>query len=313
MGLEYPHQPVLVQEVLDSLLTARDGLYVDGTVGTGGHSEKIAMLTGRKARLICLDRDPEAIDISRQRLASFKNKVTFVQQSYAALDRVLSDLSIERVHGILLDLGVSSYQLEHCGRGFSFNRDEPLDMRMDPRDKVTARQLVNRLGRKELEDIIRRYGEERRARRIAKAIENTRKRGPISSSVQLANLIRSIVPRSHGPGAKDPATRTFQALRIAVNRELENLESFLSKCPELLLKGGRLVILTYHSLEDRMVKKAMVDWERGCTCPPDLPVCKCGKAPLFRRLSRKGIKPSREEIEKNPRARSAMLRAAERI
>jgi 16S rRNA (cytosine1402-N4)-methyltransferase len=208
---------------------------------------------------------------------------------------------------------MSTHQLEGSGRGFSFSRDEVLDMRMDLDDEVTARQMVNSLSLKELEKTLWTYGEERRAKRIAKAIERERKRRPIETSLQLASLVESVVPRSHRPGAKHPATRTFQALRIAVNRELENLQAFLDKIPLLLVKGGRLVILSYHSIEDRAVKHAMMNWERGCSCPPDLPQCRCGRIPLFKRVHKKGIRPSSEEIEANPRARSAILRAAERM
>jgi 16S rRNA (cytosine1402-N4)-methyltransferase len=204
---------------------------------------------------------------------------------------------------------MSSYQLEQSGRGFSFNRDEPLDMRMDPGSGITAEQLINSRPSSELEKILREFGEEKRAKVIARSIVQKR---PLSSSLQLARLIEAVVPRSRR-GRKHPATRTFQALRIAVNRELEYLRTFLEKAPSLIVAGGRLVVLSYHSLEDRMVKQAMADWERGCQCPPNLPECRCGKSPLFRRLQKKGIKPDHEEIEQNPRARSAMLRVAERI
>ncbi|MCJ7594997.1 MAG: 16S rRNA (cytosine(1402)-N(4))-methyltransferase RsmH, partial [Desulfobacterales bacterium] len=240
-------------------------------------------------------------------------KVILTKAGYSEIDEVLGSLDLERVHGILLDLGMSTYQLEHSGRGFSFGRDEPLDMRMDVDEGLTAEHLINSLSARELEGVLRNYGEEKGARRIAKSIERERKKGPIRSSLQLANLIQSITPPSKRAGGRHPATRTFQALRIAVNRELGNLERFLEKAPSVLLKGGRLVVLSYHSLEDRLVKRAMTDWERDCLCPPDFPVCKCGKVPLLKRLNRKGIKPSQEEIDDNPRARSATLRAAERI
>jgi 16S rRNA (cytosine1402-N4)-methyltransferase len=307
------HQPVMVRKVLDDLITDTGGLYVDGTVGTGGHSEAIGRRASSQARLICLDRDEEAIRISSKRLAFLGERVHLAKASYAEADRVLEDLKIEKVQGVLLDLGMSTHQLESSGRGFSFSRDEVLDMRMDLDDEVTARQMVNSLSLKELEKTLWTYGEERQARRIAKAIERERKRRPIETSLQLASLVESVVPRSHRPGAKHPATRTFQALRIAVNRELENLQAFLDKIPLLLVKGGRLVILSYHSIEDRAVKHAMMNWERGCSCPPDLPQCRCGRIPLFKRVHKKGIRPSSEEIEANPRARSAILRAAERM
>jgi 16S rRNA (cytosine1402-N4)-methyltransferase len=311
--LEYPHRPVLVQEVLEDLITAPDGTYIDGTVGSGGHSEAIGRRIEGHGRLLCLDRDSEAIRISKQRLSFLGQRVRFIRASYGSADQVLRDLGWGKAHGILLDLGMSGFQLEQSGRGFSFQRDEPLDMRMDPDEGVTAEHLIQHLSEKELETILREYGEERRARAIARRIGQERKTKPILSSLSLARLIESVVPRSRRPGAKHPATRTFQALRIAVNKELEHLASFLGKSPDLLAAGGRLVILSYHSLEDRMVKQAMMDWEKGCQCPPTLPRCGCGKEPLFRRIHRKAIRPGPKEIEENPRARSAVLRAAERI
>jgi 16S rRNA (cytosine1402-N4)-methyltransferase len=313
MQPEYAHQPVLVQEVIRFLVTTHEGTYVDGTVGTGGHSEAILREVGANGQLICIDRDSEAIEVSKKRLVPVGKNVTLIKGYSADLDEVLRDLGLEKVHGILLDLGMSTSQLEYSGRGFSFNRDEPLDMRMDRDGPVTAQELVNQLPAKELEHILRVYGEEGRAKGIANTIARERSKRPIDSSLQLANLIQSVVPRSHHPRAKHPATRTFQALRIAVNKELEHLKAFLDKAPGLIFRSGRLVVLSYHSLEDRMVKRAMTDWERGCRCPPDLPVCACGKAPLFKRLHKRGIRPDQREIEGNPRARSAMMRAAERV
>jgi 16S rRNA (cytosine1402-N4)-methyltransferase len=311
--LAYPHQPVLVQEVVTDLITALDGIYVDGTVGNGGHSKAIGEKIRSKGRLICLDRDSEAVKLSRERLSPLSERVIVLKGNYAELTQVLKGLGIEKVHGILLDLGVSSHQLERSGRGFSFNRDERLDMRMDQDDKLTAHHLINTHSPEALEKILREYGEEKRARKIVKSIDRERRKGPIDSSLHLANLIQSVIPVSHHPRAKHPATRTFQALRIAVNKELENLKALLDRVPPLLNEGGRLVIISYHSLEDRMVKQTMMKWERGCTCPPDFPYCRCGKAPLFKRVHKKGTKPAPGEIEKNPRARSATLRAAERI
>jgi len=310
---EYPHRPVLADEVAQVLTGSPDGVYVDGTVGSGGHSEVILRNLGDKGRLICLDRDSDAVLLARKRLDPFGERVTVLKGSYADLDSILTAMGLEEADGVLLDLGVSSHQIEHSGRGFSFGREEPLDMRMDRESPVTAGELINTLSTKELETILRRYGEEPRAKRIVKAVSEERKRGRIDSSLQLAEIIRAVVPRSGRPGARHPATRTFQALRIAVNRELENLGILLGKSPSLIRKGGRLVVLSYHSLEDRMVKQAMLKWEKGCTCPPDLPRCACGKTPVFRRLSRKAVRPSQGEIQDNPRARSAILRAAERV
>lgn len=311
--MEYAHRPVLVDEAVRTLLNAPDGLYVDGTAGCGGHSEAIARNLAPMGRLICLDRDPAAIELARRRLACFGQRVEVIRGNFANLDEILGALGRKEVNGVLLDLGISSHQIEHSGRGFSFARDEPLDMRMDLEDALTAGELVNRLSPRDLEDVLRRFGEERKARSIARAVERARKKGMIESAAQLAEIVQMVLPRRLGHRARHPATRTFQALRIAVNKELENLDSFLSKAPQLIQTGGRVVVLSYHSLEDRTVKQAMVQWEKGCQCPPGLPRCACGIRPLFRRLSKKGVKPSQKEIQENPRARSATLRAAERI
>jgi len=311
--LKYPHRPVMVHEVVEHLVTLTDGIYLDGTVGSGGHSEFIGKKIISKGRLICLDKDLEAVSLSRERLSFMGEKVTVIKANYADCNEILKGLGFQKINGVLLDLGVSTQQLERSGRGFSFNRDEPLDMRMDVDDEVTAHKLVNTLSSKDIAKILKSYGEEKKAKLISRSIEKERRKKPIDSSLQLANLIGSVISTSARHGLKHPATRTFQAFRIAVNRELENLKIFLDKVPSLIAKGGRLVVLTYHSLEDRMVKQAMADWEKGCICPPNLPRCACGKTSLFKRLRRKGLKPSQQEIENNPRARSAILRAAERI
>ncbi|MBW1805580.1 MAG: 16S rRNA (cytosine(1402)-N(4))-methyltransferase RsmH [Deltaproteobacteria bacterium] len=311
--MEFPHQPVMVNEVIKALVTDPDGIYVDGTVGSGGHSEAIGEEISSKGHLICLDRDSEAIGISRDRLGFLGERATLIHANFAAMDEALEGLGVGKVNGILLDLGMSSYQIDQSGRGFSFNRDEPLDMRMDQDEETTAEQIVNCFSTREIEGILREYGEERRARSLARKIVRERRKQRIQSSLHLADLTRSVIPPSRRPGAKDPATRTFQALRIAVNREMDSLKTFLERAPALIGRGGRLVFLSYHSLEDRQVKQAMAVWEKGCTCPPDIPVCACGKSPLFKRLSRKGTKPDGKEIGENPRARSAIMRAAERI
>ncbi|MBW1996585.1 MAG: 16S rRNA (cytosine(1402)-N(4))-methyltransferase RsmH [Deltaproteobacteria bacterium] len=310
---QYAHMPILVDTVVEYLLTSTKDVYVDGTVGTGGHSEALGKRLEHGGRLICLDRDPIALCLSRKRLSFLGDRVTIIRGNYREIDGILGGLGIAKVGGILLDLGMSSHQLDRSGRGFSFTRDEPLDMRMDPDEPLTARQLINESPTGELERIIREYGEEKRARILVRAIERARSRRPIESSRELAGIITSTLSRYYRNSEKHPATRTFQALRIAVNGELENLEVFLKKAPLLIKPGGRLVILSYHSLEDRMVKRCMVEWERQCDCPRDFPVCKCGKKPLFRRLTKKGIRPGQKEIERNPRARSAILRAAERL
>ncbi len=310
----HPHQPVLLEEAVRDLITGPEGTYVDGTCGSGGHSEAIGRRLAPPGRLICLDRDPDAVELCRARLDFMGERALVFQANFADLDGVLEIMGLETVSGVLLDLGLSSYQLEHSGRGFSFNREEPLDMRMDPEQGgETARELVNGLDEKELERILGTYGEERQTKRIARAIVRRRASEPIRTARELAELVSSAVRAPRRPGAKHPATRTFQALRIAVNRELENLESFLARIPERLESGGRLVVLSYHSLEDRMVKQALRSWEKGCTCPRDFPVCTCGRSPLFRPLRREGLRPTEREIQGNPRARSAVLRAAERI
>jgi len=301
----------MVNEVLDHLITDKGGIYVDGTTGSGGHSEAILSSLSEKGRLICLDRDPDAISLSRTRLND--PRVSFVRANFADMGTALKDLRIDKASGILLDLGMSTYQLDQSGRGFSFSRDERLDMRMDKEGDTTAEDIINRFSMYDIEKILKDYGEEKRARAISRLIDAERRKGHITTTLQLAGMIRSIAPHSHRPWIKDPATRTFQALRIAVNRELESLERFLQAAPSLVGHRGRLVLLTYHSLEDRAVKRAFSDWEKTCVCPPGLPECVCGKKSLFIRVNRKIIKPSAGEIQDNPRARSATLRAAERI
>lgn len=311
--MEYLHTPVLVKEVVKYLVHDPEGVYVDGTAGTGGHSAAILKRLAGRGRLICLDRDPDAVRLSKKRLATSGDKVCVIQANFADLDGVFKTLGIRKIEGVLLDLGMSSYQLEKSGRGFSFSRGEPLDMRMNPDNDLVASHLVNDIPSKDLEQILRDYGEEKNAKSIVRAIIRERAKGPIETSSQLAGLIDAVSPKSRRYRARHPATRTFQALRIAVNKELQNLDTFLNKIPSLMALNGRLVVLSYHSLEDRRVKRTMNEWEKPCSCPPDFPHCVCGKVPLFRRLFKKGLKPSQEEIDKNPRARSAIMRAAERV
>lgn len=305
------HKPVLLKEAIELLITKEEGIYVDGTVGTGGHSEAIAkVVCKRGGRLICIDRDPEAIEFAKKRL-SYNDCVKLLRGNFKDIDIILEDIGIEKVDGILLDLGMSSAQLEVSGRGFSFLRDEPLDMRMDPYQPIKAKDLVNNLSEYELSRIIKEYGEERKARLIAKAIVKERKKRPIESSLQLAKIISSVAQMP--AQRRHPATKTFQALRIAVNQELDNLKIFLEKVPEILKKKGRLVIISYHSLEDRIVKEFIKKWENPCTCPRYIPYCICGRVPVMKRVNKKGIKTSEEEVKDNPRARSAILRVVERI
>ena len=311
--MEYPHIPVLVEEVTRYLVTDSRGVYVDGTSGSGGHSAAVAERLDDEGRIICLDRDPDAVALTARRLAFMGERAKVVKGSYADLGEVLGGMGIEKVHGVLLDLGMSSLQLDGSGRGFSFRKDEPLDMRMDPEQELTARSLVNTLPREEIADILKTYGEERMAKRIAGVIVGERSKRAIETTFHLAALIESAVPPSRRFAAGHPAVKSFQAFRIAVNGELRNVRRFLAEIPSLLVKGGRLAVLSYHSLEDRLIKQAMVGWERACVCPPDLPVCGCGKVPLFVRLFKKGLRPGDKEIELNQRARSAVLRVAERV
>jgi len=311
--LNYPHRPVLLDEVIRMLVGDPAGLYVDGTVGTGGHSEAIAARVAGKGGLICLDHDPDAVRISKRRLKDMGANVQVVKANYADLGTVLDQKGIKHVQGVLLDLGMSSLQIERSGKGFSFERAEPLDMRMDPNQQITAKDIVNGFPLGEIETILREFGEEKRARGMARAIGKARSERPIETSKQLAALIASFQSPHHRSRAKHPATKAFQALRIAVNRELENLDRFLGKAPFLIDSGGRLVILSYHSLEDRRVKHAMMGWESRCSCPPGFPTCVCGKEVLFTRLNKRPIRPSPQEVAINPRARSAVLRAAEKV
>ena len=312
--MEYPHKPVMVDEVVDQLVTRPYGIYVDATAGTGGHSEAVLKRLDARGRLICVDRDSDALEITKKRLTgSGVAKVSFKNRNFSEMDEVFRESGIEKADGILFDLGMSTFQLDHSGRGFSFMRDEPLDMRMDITKGKNAGELVNNLSAGQLERILKKYGEEKKAGAISRAIVKEREKSPIESTGRLANLIRSKFPSSPKNRKKDPATRTFQALRIMVNREMQNLEGILEKTPGLIKEGGRVLFLTYHSLEDRLVKTAMVDWERSCDCPPDFPVCVCNRKALFRRLNRSGLVPGKEEIASNPRARSARLRSSERI
>lgn len=310
---EYVHEAVLVQDVVRNLIVDPNGIYVDGTVGTGGHSLAIKEHLGEQGCLICLDKDPEAVRISEKRLRHPGKDVRVLQGNYTELDQILRDQGIKTVSGVLLDLGMSTYQLEGSGRGFSFRKNEPLDMRMDPDNGETAYYLVNTLSLEGLVKILKKYGEERRAKAIARAIVNRRKQEPIQTTRHLVDVIESVFPPSVRSQLRHPATRTFQALRISVNKELDSLREFLDKIPSLITNKGRLVIISYHSLEDRLVKQAMVDWEGVCTCPPDLPYCMCRAPRVFRRVRKKPIRPDSEEIKQNPRARSAVLRVAERM
>ena len=306
------HQPVLPAETLALLAPRRGGLYLDGTLGGGGHARLILQASAPDGRLIGLDRDPAAIERLGELLARFGERLILRQANFSAADEVLRELGIAGVDGILLDLGVSSFQLDETARGFSFRGDAPLDMRMDPTQGMTAAEVVNGAEAEELKRIFREYGEERWAGRIARRIVQLRQQNPIATTRQLAELVREAVPGGMVPGRIHPATRVFQALRIHVNGELEHLARGLARGVELLNPGGRLVVISFHSLEDRLVKIFFQQESRGCICPPRLPVCSCGHVPRLEPLTKKAIRAGEDEVAANPRARSAILRAVRR-
>jgi len=307
------HEPVMLEELLDSLNLRPDGIYVDGTLGGGGHARAILAATAPGGILVGIDRDEDALAESARALEPFGRRAVLVKGDYADLKDILARVGIERVDGIVLDLGVSSHQLEAAARGFSFSKPAPLDMRMDRDAPVSARDLVNRADARELERILRDYGEERQAGRIARAIVERRRAAPIETTDELAALIAAAMPAPMRHGRIHPATRSFQALRIAVNDELNSLARGIASGIDCLREGGRFSVITVHSLEDRMVKESFRDASRGCTCPADLPVCACGGRPRLRVVTRKPVRPGEGEMERNPRARSAKLRTAERI
>jgi 16S rRNA (cytosine1402-N4)-methyltransferase len=303
------HAPVLLKETVDFLRPSRDdGVLVDATVGLGGHAEAL-LSTYPSARLLAIDRDPAALDWSRERLAKFGSRVTFAEGRHETLIDILKQSSIDAVSGLLADLGVSSMQLDDASRGFSFRFDAPLDMRMGP-DSKPAAELVNTLGEAELAEIIRDYGDEPLARRIARAIVAARLEAPIETTAQLAAVIRSV--KKSRPIDIDPSTLTFQALRIAANEELVGLDRFIDDAVGVLEPQARIAVIAFHSLEDRIVKRAFRRLEGECTCPPNLPVCVCGKEEVVNILTSRPVTASEEELHRNPRARSAKLRVAEK-
>lgn len=307
--MDFLHKPVLFDEAIASLHIQPDGIYVDGTAGGAGHSRAIAQKLGRNGKLISIDRDPDAVKVVKERLAEYPMAVV-VQSEFSRLDEVLDDLGIDKIDGMLLDLGVSSHQLDTAQRGFSFHQDAPLDMRMS-QIGLTAADLVNTLSEKELSDIIFSYGEERYARSIARNICRVRENAPIQTTGELAEMIKSSMPAAARRDGH-PARRTFQALRIAVNGELDQLADVMDIAFDRLSVGGRFSIITFHSLEDRMVKQKFNEWCKGCTCPPDFPVCVCGNSPRAS-LPVKNCAPTQNELEQNPRSHSARLRVAEKL
>lgn len=307
------HQPVMPEEVVRFLACKPGGIYVDGTLGGGGHAFEILKKTAPDGRLIGIDRDSDALVESERRLRPFGDRPTLVKGNFADMAEILSDLDIRCVNGILLDLGVSSHQLDTAERGFSFNSDAPLDMRMDRSRGLAARDLVNTLPERELKKIFRDYGEEAMAGRIARAIASKRREAPIERTRELAGIILDAVPPPQRRLGIHPATKVFQALRIAVNDELTSLHRAVQEGVDLLGEGGRMVVISFHSLEDRIVKNHFRSLEKGCICPPGFPHCTCGRKPRLKVLTRKPVLPGPEEVEANPRSRSAKLRAAERI
>jgi len=302
-----PHQSVLYHEIIHALQPKNKGLYVDGTLGAGGHARGILEACAPDGRLLGLDVDPQALALARKTLAPYGERARLTQASYDSLNETLREIGWEKVDGILLDLGLSSMQLDTPERGFSFQHDAPLDMRFDPASPTSAADLVNTLPQDELADLIYHYGEERASRRIAQAIVKAR---PLRTTRQLATVIESVVPRK---GHIHPATQTFQALRIAVNQELERVEDVLPQAVAALKPAGRLAIISFHSLEDRLVKEFFRRESRDCICPPRQPVCTCGHKATLKEISRKPITPGEAEIKANPRARSAKLRVVEKL
>ncbi|MBP3243296.1 MAG: 16S rRNA (cytosine(1402)-N(4))-methyltransferase RsmH [Ruminococcus sp.] len=307
--MDFIHIPVLLGESINGLGIDPDGIYVDGTVGGAGHSSEIAARLSEKGRLICLDRDPDAVKTATERLAKYKN-VTVVQSNYSDVRSVLDSLGVDKVNGVLMDLGVSSHQLDEGSRGFSYHQDSYLDMRMS-QTGTSAADLVNTLSEQQLAKIIFEYGEEKFSRRIAANIVRAREDAPVQTTSQLADIIRQSVPQK-ARREKNPCKKTFQALRIAVNSEFEHLTKGLDDAFESLRPGGRLAVITFHSLEDRLVKQKFAGWCKGCICPPDFPQCVCGRKPLGRLITRKPVEADQSELEKNNRSRSAKLRIIER-
>ena len=310
--MEYSHKPVLLRECLEGLAVKPNGIYVDGTLGRAGHALEIAkrLTTGR---LIAIDRDKAALDAAPVRLQGHLDKVVLVRGNFGGLNAILTDLGVSGVDGMLFDLGVSSPQLDDGSRGFSYLQDAPLDMRMDRSAALTARDVVNGWSQEELKRILWQYGEERYSGLIAAAIVRERGQAPVETTGRLAELIRAAMPAKARKEKQHPAKRSFQAIRIAVNDELGEVERMLACALDVLKPGGRLAVISFHSLEDRLVKTAYAQWAKGCTCPPDFPVCVCGKTPRACLVGKRPITADEEELRDNPRARSAKLRIAEKI
>ena len=310
--MNFKHQSVLLDETIENLNIQPEGIYVDGTLGGGGHAFHVCSRLNEKGRFIGIDQDAAAIEAAGKRLSPFEDKVTIVRSNYSDMKQVLTDLGISRVNGIVLDLGVSSYQLDTVERGFTYRENAPLDMRMDQRQEKTARDIVNGYSEMELYGIIRDYGEDKFAKNIAKHIVRAREEKPIETTDELTEVIKAAIPMKFRVVGGHPAKRTFQAIRIELNHELDVLKNHLNEMVELLDTNGRICIITFHSLEDRIVKNIFRKCENPCECPPSFPTCVCGKKSLGKVITRKPILPSEEELEVNPRSKSAKLRVVER-
>jgi 16S rRNA (cytosine1402-N4)-methyltransferase len=309
--MKFKHVPVLLNETINSLNIKKEGIYVDCTLGGGGHSFEILKRLSHKGRLIGIDEDTSAINATRERLNKFKN-ITYVHNNFYYIDEILEELKIDKVDGILMDLGVSSYQLDESERGFSYMKDAPLDMRMNRDSSLSAYEVINNYSEENLHNVIRDYGEENFSKRIAKFIVAEREKAPINTTLQLVDIIRNAIPaRFQKEG--HPAKRTFQAIRIEVNGELKILNKAVEDSVKRLNTGGRISIITFHSLEDRIIKTKFKKLENPCTCPPDFPICVCGKKPIVKIINKKPIIPTEEEKEKNSRSKSSKLRTAEKI
>ena len=311
--IKFSHVSVLLRECIEALNIKPDGIYVDCTTGGGGHSLEIVKRLTAGGRLIAIDRDEDALRAAGERLADYADRVTFVHSNYAILQSVLADLGIPKADGVLADLGVSSYQLDTAERGFSYMQDAPLDMRMDRKQPLSARDVVNTYSEEELRRILYDYGEEKFARNIAANIVKRRSERPIETTLELAELVKGSMPKAAREGGHHPAKRTFQAIRIEVNAELSSIPPALDAAVHALNPGGRVAVITFHSLEDRLVKQKFAALSSGCTCPREFPVCVCGKKPVVRVITKKPVTAGEDELEVNPRSRSAKLRVAEKI
>ena len=311
--IKFSHVSVLLRECIEALNIKPDGIYVDCTAGGGGHSLEIVKRLTAGGRLIAIDRDEDALRAAGARLADYADRVTFVHSNYAMLQSVLADLGIPKADGVLADLGVSSYQLDTAERGFSYMQDAPLDMRMDREQPLSARDVINTYSEEELRRILYDYGEEKFARNIAANIVKRRSERPIETTLELAELVKGSMPKAAREGGHHPAKRTFQAIRIEVNAELSSIPPALDAAVHALNPGGRVAVITFHSLEDRLVKQKFAALSSGCTCPREFPVCVCGKKPVVRVITKKPVTAGEDELEVNPRSRSAKLRVAEKI